>query len=81
MSEPEKLEVKRKKYYVDTFSVVNATQIVFANSKNEAFEIADREMKESLKRKIEEAPPNELIVDGSLHGRAGATKYTVKLVS
>lgn len=70
--------VKEKKYIVEVRSHVSAEMIVFANSKDEAWAIADRDMAESLKRQIQMAPKNPFV--RNVDGYSEAMKSTVRLV-
>ena len=68
--------VKRKRYVVEVRSHVSAEMLVFANTKDEAHEIAYRDMKESLEKQIANAPHNPLI--RSMHGYTEALKTSVR---
>lgn len=71
-------EVKRKKYLVDVRSHTSAKMIVFANSKEEAWKIADQDMRESMKRQLDNAIPNPMIQD--LDGYAEAMKSNIEIL-
>lgn len=70
-------EIKSKKYSIEVRSHVSATMIVFANSKQEAYKIADIDIRESLQRKLSYAIESKFIKD--IDGYAEALKSTIKL--
>ena len=72
------IKIKRKKYTIDVRSHVSGLMTVFANSAQEAWEIASKDMEESLKRQLDQAKPHPLIKD--LHGYTKALRTSVKMV-
>lgn len=67
----------RKKYIVPVRTHVSGDMIVFANSKTEAWSIAEKDMKESLERKLANAEPNEMMEN--LDGYTEAMKSQVRI--
>lgn len=55
--------IKRKKYLVPVCSIVHANMLVFANSKEEAHKIAQKDMAESMKRQLLNANLHDFIRD------------------
>lgn len=70
--------MKKKLYSVRVESQVTAERLVEATSKNEAYEIANREMKESMDRQLAGAEPHPQI--RNMSGAAWALKSWVKIV-
>lgn len=71
-------DVKRNKYVVEVRSHVSAEMLVFANSKEEAWKIADRDMAESLERMLKNAPPHPFLKNRT--GYTEALKTSVKRI-
>lgn len=69
-------QVKRNQYLVRVENKTRAYMRVFANSEQEAFEIADRDMKQSMQRQIENAVPHEFVQQ--LEGAAWAVREDIK---
>lgn len=63
---------------MDVRSSTSAKMIVFANSKLEAWQIADKDMRESMDRQLKNAKPHEFIRD--LTGYGEAMKSNVELI-
>lgn len=72
------IEPKRNKYLVEVRSHVSAEMIVFANSKEEAWRIADRDMEESLKKMLANTPEHEFVRNRT--GYTEAMKSSVKRI-
>lgn len=70
--------LKKKKYLVEVRSSTSAKMIVFANSKLEAYQIADKDMSESMDKMIRNAKPHEFVSE--LRGYGEAMKSSVELL-
>lgn len=70
--------VKKKKYSVEVRSFTNARMTVFANSKKEAYEIAERDMSESLERMLENQKPHPFL--SRVTGYTDAIKSSVEII-
>lgn len=70
--------IKRKKYLVPVRSHVSAEMVVFANSKLEAWEIAEKDMAESLRKQLSTAQPHTFIQ--SLDGYSEALRTGIKII-
>lgn len=67
-----------KKYRVEVRSYTSAKMIVYANSKLEAYKIADKDMQDSMKRQLKNAKPDPRI--SCLEGYAEAMKSNVEVM-
>lgn len=70
-------EMKTKRYVVEVRSHVSAEMIVFANSKEQVLEIAQKDMDESLDKQIRNARPHEFI--RNLNGYTEVLKSSIKM--
>lgn len=66
-----------KTFHVQTFSHVKAIQVVRAESAEEALQMADKAMKESLLRKMQEVDVHPDLV--SMRGHAGAEGTPIEI--
>lgn len=73
-------QVKRRKYLVQVENQTKAKMVVFANSKEEAFKIANRDMNDSFNRQLEAyvRNPNPMIRD--LTGSGWALKSGIQVI-